>query len=172
MPLTLNGEVVRGAEWATEITAEQRTRTLELIRQEPTLGTTTALRRAGVAGSKGHLKQLVDDEFENDTQLARGWDIVKVEGTVWQVALDPHHPHWERAAGRLLRAYVEAFKDESKLEVSGPNRGPIQIEDRSASLADLARVLEAAGALTGIVSGVAGDAVPDARELLAAPVDR
>ncbi len=66
------------------------------------------------------------------------------------------------------------YRDNAKVEVTGRNGGPIEIEDRSSSLADVARVLEAAGALVSLGLGVpvVEGEVADPRELLPAPPDR
>lgn len=71
----------------------------------------------------------------------------------------------------------EKFRPLSRVEVTGARGGPVEIEDRSASLADVARVLEAVGALTQVAhSGVAGlggaaarPALPAAPTVLAEP---
>lgn len=78
-----------------------------------------------------------------------------------QVKLYWHRYHANRA-GRVSE----------KVEVTGREGGPIQVEDRSASLADVARVLEAAGALAAIHGGgTVGGEVAGPRQLLPVPPD-
>ena len=63
----------------------------------------------------------------------------------------------------------DIYRENPRFEISGPGGGPIEIEDRSASLADVARVLEAVGALAELSRGAASREVPAARALLAEP---
>ena len=71
-----------------------------------------------------------------------------------------------------LKRRDPTYRDNQRIEVTGPGGGPVEIEDRSASLADVARILEAVGALTSIGGGPARPALPAAAALLPAPEDR
>lgn len=75
-------------------------------------------------------------------------------------------------AAELLGKSAGMFTDRIDVAIGGPNGGPIEIEDRSASLADFARVLEAAGALAQIGRGTDRSEVPDIAGVLAPPVER
>lgn len=59
-----------------------------------------------------------------------------------------------------------AYREKHQLEVTGQDGGPITIEDRSASLADVARVLEAVGALAELSRGPARPALPPAARVI------
>lgn len=47
-----------------------------------------------------------------------------------------------------MKRWNQAYRERSQVEMSGPEGGPVQVEDRSASLAEIAAVLRASGALT------------------------
>lgn len=77
---------------------------------------------------------------------------------------------WQRYAWLLERTSPGEFalKDTARLDPTAEG-GPAKIEDRSASLADVARVLEAVGALALISRGADRPEVPADRALLPAP---
>lgn len=58
------------------------------------------------------------------------------------------------------RRWQPAYGTNARVEVTGADGGPVEIEDRSASLADVARVLEAVGALAELSGGAARDTLP------------
>lgn len=131
-----------------ELTDDVRARFLELLAASPEAGNVVTLAQAfkdcGQHVYKSEVKPLLDDDLEQQAREARGWVTNRIEGVRWEVALDKTHTQWERANLSLLKAYHPAFADRSKLELSGPEGGPIAVEDRSASLHDVQRVLTAA----------------------------
>lgn len=130
-----------------ELSAEQHARFLALLTEDKALGNVTALKLAGVEGTRGELKALMTDDLLAEAREARGWRIRGVEATTWTVATNPEHPSWDRANARLLKAYGgPQFRDHTQLELSGPDGAPIQTEDRSASLGDVLTQLRAIGA--------------------------
>lgn len=144
-----------------ELTDEQRTKFLEHLQADKTAGIIATLRAAGVTGSRGQLRRLYDSDVQLQEQAreARGWNINRVEGVTWEVAVDPNHPSWDRANARLLKAYGgQQFRDQSRVELTGADGGPVQTEDRSATLGDVKRILDAA-----VGSTAAGGEVADAR---------
>jgi hypothetical protein len=113
------------------LTQEQRDTALNLIRQARTddtaLGNVAALRQAGVEGTKGQIRNLIDDDLAEELREARGWSLVRVEDTTFKVAMDPDHPNWDRANSRVLRAYHPAYRDISRHELTGKDGGPVQL---------------------------------------------
>jgi hypothetical protein len=69
-----------------EITDEQRTRFLELIREDPTVGNVPALRQVGVEGRKSALRALLDadEELVDDARRARGGDDAQIRNAIVQ----------------------------------------------------------------------------------------
>jgi hypothetical protein len=61
---------------------------------------------------------------------------------------------------RLKALAPERYRDNARVEVTGRHGGPVEVEDRSASLADVAAVLRAAGALDEVIDGVAVEDTP------------
>lgn len=79
---------------------------------------------------------------------------------------------WTKYAWLLERTAPGEFalkEGVQRVEHTGADGGAIKIEDRSASLADVARVLEAVGALAQLGRGTDRAALPDNRALLPAP---
>jgi hypothetical protein len=109
------------------LTDEQRNAVVEAIRADTKLGNVIALRQAGVEGTKGQLRALIDDELAEQIREARGWSLVQVEQSAWSVATDPEHPSWDRANARILKAYHPAFRDISRHELTGKDGGAIQL---------------------------------------------
>lgn len=140
------------------------------------VGTREALRRAGITGgstaltvrrSEARAILAADDDLKHDYDVARGRDIEKVKSRAYDIALDNDHKDSSRLVMYLLDREHPDFKQNTRVEVTGAGGQPIQMEDRSASLADVARVLEAVGALAEISSGTARTTIPDAPKLLA-----
>lgn len=127
-----------------------------------------------------------DPELADDYHEARGRGEEEIRAEIRRRAIDGvEEPVFHqgqvvgtvtRYSDRLLYALAKSrlpeYQETARLEHVGPDGGPIAIEDRSASLGDLARVLEAAGALAEINRGAARPDVPAAREVLPAPTDR
>jgi hypothetical protein len=149
------------------ITARQRRKALELIKQDPTLGNKPALRLAGVKGTRGQIGAAIDDGFREAALEARGWRLQSVLNALYSVAVDPSHDHWDRGNARFLKAFGGwRFRDNVNVEVTGRDGGPVQLEDRSASLDDVARVLEAVGAFANVGGGAARAALPVVEHVL------
>lgn len=73
----------------------------------------------------------------------------------------------------LIKQRDPSFRDNSRLEVTGAGGGPVTVEQRGVSLADVAHVLQAAGALDAIVSGgTPRAALPAASPVLPEPEQR
>lgn len=70
----------------------------------------------------------------------------------------------EQASDAVKLAWAKrwqpAYNGNTRVEVTGADGAPIEIEDRSASLADVARVLEAVGALASVGGGAARQELP------------
>lgn len=173
------------------LTPEDHDRFLELIREDPSIGNIQALRRAGVQGSKGDLRRELDDELLREAREARGYGDETIRKEIFRRAIvgveEPVFGSLGRGQGsgevgvirrysdRLLanmaRAYLPEYADSTRLELTGAGGGPVEVEDRSASLAAVARVLAAAGAFDGLDLEPARAEVPEPRALLAAPAD-
>lgn len=136
-----------------ELSDDVRARFLQILAEDKEQGNVVALAQAfkdcGQHVYKSEVKPLLDDDLEQQAREARGWVTNRIEGVRWEVALDKTHTQWERANLSLLKAYHPAFAERSKLELTGAEGGPIAVEDRSASLHDVKRVLAASGALDG-----------------------
>lgn len=152
-------------------TDECRQHFLKLLAEDHTRGNVHTLIEAmhehGQTIGRGEARKLLDEDLVQEAREARGWNLNRVEGVRWEVALNPDHNQWDKASYSILRAYHPAFKDASKLELTGADGGPVTIEDRSASLNDVQRVLTAAGALDS--SPDDPDPVAAAGEPVAAP---
>jgi hypothetical protein len=66
-----------------------------------------------------------------------------------------------------MKAYLPEFADHATVEVRGQGGGAIQQDDRSATLADLARVLQEAGVLDKLGFGAPRRELPDVEGVLA-----
>lgn len=114
---------------------------------------------------------------QTDEEFAQAFAEAKNEGASERADLvDKRFDEWvlEPDCAPALRIvwakrWHPAYREAARVEHTGPGGGPVQIEDRSASLQEVARVLEAVGALAQLGSGASGDEVPDARTLLAEP---
>lgn len=156
------------------LTDEERGKFLAAVKADPKIGNVAALRAAGIQGTKGELRRLLDDDLAEAAREARGWSLVAVEQTTWDVAQNPEHPAWDRANARVLKAYHPAYRDQAQLEVTGRNGGPVLIEGRQTTLVEVAAVLLRTGALEGVIgsgdgSGSPRIALPAAPDSLAEP---
>lgn len=160
------------------ITDEQRNKALELVKANPKLGNAPALRQAGVEGTRGELRRLIDPDLAEQLREARGWSIVDVEQTTWDVAKNPEHPAWDRANARVLKAYHPAFRDRVDVEHTGPDGGPMQVELNGVRVTGLNEVIELArsfgiGIAGGLREGLSTEpprsALPAAEDLLPDP---
>lgn len=153
------------------VTDKQRATVLDLVTADKTVGTVDALRQAGVAGTRGQLNTWLDTDSDllHQTRLARGWNLNRVEATTWTVAADPDHPAWDRANARVLKAYHPAYRDSSRVEMTGADGGPIRVEKREVSLTGVLHVLAEAGALPDELAGPLRDLAAASQVLPAQP---
>lgn len=168
---------------AVVVTDEQRCQVLELVSKEPGVGIAIALRRCGVAGTKGQLNRFVtqNTELADDIQHARA---KRIRTELLRRAIDGVEEPIVNKDGdvvgyktiysdRLLAKAADLYLPEAHalaqrrigVELTGAGGGPVQIEDRSASLAAVALVLHQIGALDG--SGAPVVELPAAQGLLA-----
>lgn len=161
-----------------EPTPEERAKVLEIVKAEPRIGTTTAMRRAGLEGTMRELRRMVDEEFAEQIRLARGWDLRAVEDTRWKVALDPEHPRWEAASASVLKQY--AGWGTERVQVTGDDESPVHVRVDGGRVTGLTEVFElarqfgiglAAGAREGLGAGDAGTDVPAIGAVLPDPAD-
>lgn len=111
------------------VTAKQREKFLSLLRADKSCGIARALHNAGVAGTTGQLRAYfdADTDLQEDARLARGWNINRVEGVAWEVALDKNHQSWDRANARVLKAYHPAYRDSARIEHTGKDGTPMEV---------------------------------------------
>lgn len=112
------------------ITDKQRQKFLKILADDHHQGVILALRAAGVEGSKGQLRRLyeTDVSLADEAMNARGWNVNRVEGVAWEVAIDKTHPAWNYANTRLLKAYGgPQFRDQTALELTGKDGGPMEV---------------------------------------------
>lgn len=143
------------------VTDEQRAEMLRIVEQEPNIGHAHALRRAGVAGTKGQLAAYIDQhpELADDINAARG---KRIRTELLRRAIDgveePVYTPSGKLAGtrvvysdRLLEFAARMYLDEAKalrtghVEVTGKDGGPMEVHsdvaaavDRFTALADAA----------------------------------
>lgn len=112
-----------------ELTPAQRDKVLQVTRRNKTMGTIAIMRKAGLKGTRGQLHALVDDDFAADIREARGWNPDTVKAVLFDVASDPTHASWQRAAALFLKAYGgPEFRDDlRRLEHTGRDGGPISL---------------------------------------------
>lgn len=180
-------------EHSTEITPEQRTKILDLIRGDRNKGTVAVLREAGVIGSRGELRDLVDEEFAEEMREARGLGKNNIRREMVRRAIegveeDVYSPSGKKVgtrvvySDRLLAKLADAYLPEFRKTGTGGEGGgntTIVIDQRGVPLAEVRAVLEAAGAFRSLEHPVIdGDgpatprpALPPAGEVLAEPTD-
>lgn len=162
------------------LTDRQAEKLLTLIRANPQLGTVAALKQLGIKASRQHARQLTV-ELGEAYEEARGRGHERIRQEIQRRAIDgvdePVYQGGEqvgvirRYSDRLLLALAKAQLPEyrDRVELTGADGGPVQLEDRSASLADVARILETVGALAQHGRGAAREALPAPRKVLSAP---
>ena len=69
----------------------------------------------------------------------------------------------------LIGKHAGMFEDTTRVELTGGDGGPVQIEDRSARVDRVLEVLAAVGAASQLGSGTSERALPAARDILAPP---
>lgn len=161
-----------------QVSDEQLAEVLRLVEQEPNIGHALALRRAGVPGTKGQLGAYVDahPELVDDVNAARG---KRIRTEILRRAIDgveePVYTPSGRLAGsrvvysdRLLEFAARLYLEEAKqlrtgrVEVTGADGGPMEVQtdvadaiDRLNALVAAAAVRQAAGDRPADISGLA-----------------
>jgi hypothetical protein len=166
------------------ITTEQRAAFLAYIADHDGCSTREACETVGIKRKDVKALKAADAEFAGDYREARGYgdDVIRNELARRAIEGVDEPVFWQgqqvgtvrRYSDRLLALMAKAHLDEygDRIEITGANGQPLQPgEDRSASLNDVARVLEAVGALTGIGGGAPRIALPPAPKVLAEPDD-
>lgn len=161
-----------------ELSDKQRGLLIDFFKNNPDSGYKVAVRTVGretgdqalARITQTEAKALVehDDELLEATHLALKLDKPSLLKVIGEIASDKDHKDRLRAATFGLAALHQLHEQKSSLDVTvGGSGRPIEIEDRSASLADVARILIAAGAIDGRATGRVEVPVP--RGLLAEP---
>lgn len=131
------------------LTDTQRDAYLAALLADHGLGDVPALRQAGVTGTAGELRRMLDADADlrEDAWQARGWDVTPALSALAAVAVDTEHRAWNQGNERWLK--IRGYNGPARIELTGADGGPLAFEDRSATLDDVARVLTATGALDG-----------------------
>lgn len=162
------------------LTDDERARFLAVLRGQPRVGNKAALRQVGVRATKGEIEDLfaAEPDLEDDVLEARGRPVEKVVAALYQTATDPDSPSQTRAAGMYLARYGDPGwrRSLARVDVEHQISGRIEIEDRSASLAEVAEVLVRVGALAALAGaenggGAAHRHLPALGAVLPAPAD-
>ncbi len=141
------------------IDERQRKKLLRLVAKEQTIGTVVALRKAGVQGTKGQLRQLVenDDELRRDLDEARGRGPETIRAEIKRRAIDgveePVYTPSGKLAGtrriysdRLLalmaRANLPEYRDVQRHEHTGPDGRPIEVQQTHVIDLHIARLVD------------------------------
>lgn len=152
---------------------------LEKLAQNPGIGHVTVLRELGMQGSKGQIRAAIKRQLGEQVDATRrdsirqelfrrgidGWDEPIYQGGK---LVGAKRVFSDACLIALAKMRLPEARDRLALTVAGPGGGPVQIEDRSATLADVARILEAAGALAQLGGGTGRADVPDTRQVLPA----
>lgn len=171
----------------------QRVKMLELVAADKTLGTVKAARLAGLTGTRSEIKALIDadEELVGELADARGRGPETIRAEIRRRAIEgveePVFHNGEQVAvvrkfsdrllGLMAKALLPEYRDAEhvRLEVTGADAGPIQVEGRAVvGLADvvaLARKL-GVGPLDGLDAGPARGTVSPAQDVLSDPPQR
>lgn len=132
-----DGVAVVGAAVVPLLSDEQRAAFLQTIRDnaETNIGNVAALRAAGVTGTRGELHRLLDrlekqgDGLRDEILEARGQNVEKAKKVLYDVAVNPDHPHWQRANALFLKVHGgPEFRDDLRRhEVTGKDGGPVHL---------------------------------------------
>lgn len=111
-----------------ELTVEQRTQIVTAVKDNPEIGNVTAIRAAGIEGTRGQLRALIDDDLGAELREARGYGDNAIRSEIKRRAFaGPDDP----ASGRLLlaaaKAYLPEYRDSSRVELTGRNGGPVEL---------------------------------------------
>lgn len=158
----------------TQLTDEQREAVLTFFAANPDGGYLAACKAAGLKQlTRAEAKQLItsDDEIVEAKFRGLKLDEPRLFAALGAMAANPDHKDQFRAVTWGLNAIHRWHENGQPIEVNVATA--IAVEDRSSSLADVARVLEAAGALASLNLGTdVGGEVADAPALLPAVVER
>lgn len=177
-----------------ELTDDQRVAFLKIVEADRKIGNVAAMIEAGIEGSKRDLRATLqaDEDLLEASRVARGFGRNQIRAAIVQRGIegieeDVYNKDGEVVgtktvySDRLLDLAARMWLPEGRaltgrVEVTGAGGGPIQFEDRSASLADTARVLIEVGAINiaelHAAANGSGDAQPevaDATPVLAEP---
>ena len=145
---------------------------LDLVRENPEMGTVAAAIQVGIPGTKGEIRTLLEP-VEDEIRQAR---VGKTKKTLYEISHDKGHPGVVRAADLILRHEGgPEWRDKQQIELSAPDGlPPLEIEGgRVTSLADVldfAREL-GVGLGEGLRAGATRDALPPAPHVLPDPSD-
>lgn len=173
------------------LTDTERDKVIAYIEAHEGCATREAAEHAGV--KRWQVKQLVELEpdFAERYREARGYGRDRIRQTIRARAIDGIEETTEvhdsdgklierritrKSDNRLLlamaRAYLPEYRDTARVELTGAGGGPVQVEDRSATLVEVAAILVEVGALPPVdVGGAPREQVPGAAGVLAAPAD-
>lgn len=177
-----------------EITDKQRSRFLELLHADPQTGTVKALREAGVEGSRGQIRRLLneDPDLAAEAREARGYgdntirqEITRraIEGVEEEVfgslgsnagtgVVGRRRVYSDRLLGMMAKAYLPEYRE--KVEVTGTGGQPIPVEVAGGRVTGISDVFELARAVgvglgEGLRTGAAREPLSAAQPVLPDP---
>lgn len=111
------------------MTQAQRAKILKALADKPMMGNKLAFAQAGVRMTKAQIAATLeaDPEFADDLAIARGVDPDILEFPLVLVAKDPDHKHWPTAIRLVMQARHPSYGDKTKVELSGPDGGPMEV---------------------------------------------
>lgn len=104
----------------------------------------TAARQVGRKGSSA-FRRTDAARHQAVLQIWRDQKETQVDDVVERRALEPDSP--PAILGMWAKRHHPGYRDKQQLEVTGEDGGPVVVEDRSASLVEVVRVLRTMGAL-------------------------
>lgn len=133
-----------------ELTEKQRAKVREFYAANPKGGYKSALQHADIHVTKAVAKGMIeaDDDLDDLPYQALRVDRQTALAAIGDILNDPEHKDRLRAALASL-AMLYGLSEKQSLELTGAEGGPVKVEDRSASLVELAAVLKQSGALDG-----------------------
>lgn len=139
--------------WTMELTAKQRQKFLDLLREDSNAGHITALRKVGAKGSKGHLGSLVDEDLREEIAEVRCESLKKaglghsdlIAKLAW-IVHDDGNSSQLRAIQAAFGLHGIQLGQVDRVELTGPDGGPMEVTnpdvaaaiERFTSLADAA----------------------------------
>lgn len=152
------------------LTDTQRNSIRDFYAANPKTGYKRALAHIGIKATKAAAEAAIrgDDELHDIRETTLGVTPSDALSAIGQILADPDHKDRLRAAEAALKL-LYGFGEKTQLELTGAGGGPLQTEDRSASLGDVAQVLVAVGAFAQLSGGAARGELPAAPDILAEP---